>query len=86
MGNSYQKGLNSPGPAAVHLNCALFFAEDDLGVKRPVVTARQTVIEVKVPREAVGAVIGPQGSVIKGVSSDVIGSQRGSSDVIGPGE
>ncbi len=31
--------------------------------------AGQTVLEVKVPREAVGAVIGPQGSVIKAVRS-----------------
>ena len=45
-------------------------AEDEAGVRRQVVTARQTVIEVTVPREAVGAVIGLQGSVIKGVSPE----------------
>ncbi len=49
--------------------CVFFFVEDDEYVKKPkIVTSRQTVIEVKVPREAVGAVIGTQGATIKAVS------------------
>ena len=35
--------------------------------KRETVTSRQTVIEVKIPKEAAGDVIGPQGIVIKQV-------------------
>ena len=42
--------------------------EDEVISRRDVMTSRQTVIEVKVPRDAVGVVIGPQGSNIKEVS------------------
>ena len=40
--------------------------EDDTGNR--VVTSRHTTIEVKVPRDVIGAVIGPQGAQIKTAS------------------
>ncbi len=52
----------------------VFFSADDdeESESEGVVTSRQTVIEVTVPRESVGAIIGYQGSKIKEVGAAVV--------------
>ncbi|KAK2167696.1 hypothetical protein LSH36_25g07051 [Paralvinella palmiformis] len=57
--------------------------EDEVISRRDVMTSRQTVIEVKVPRDAVGVVIGPQGSNIKEIQ-EVSGARVNFKDTVSP--
>lgn len=57
--------------------------DDDVMSNRDVVSSRQTVIEIKVPRDAVGVVIGSQGSNIKEIQ-EVSGARVNFKDVVSP--